>query len=171
MTAPKPKRRIRVSDLLARCDEVGDCRLWKQALTTNGYARIGIEGLPQYAHVAAWVLRNGPVPVGKRLGNCCGNRNCIQPRHWKAMTASELNLLAASNGAWSSPLRAMKIAKARRGRGKLDDQKVAAINGRAKSADEYAAEFGVDRSLIFRIWRGEAWVPFATNSSVFNRRA
>lgn len=149
-----------------RCDEVGDCWLWKQSRSTSGYGRAHIPRLPQYAHKAAWFIVHGTAP---RLANKCGNSHCCNVEHWTLMTPKLHAIKSGASGTSpNNPQRIARISITMRRAGKLDAEKVATIRLRQKPAKDYAAEFNVDVSQIYRIWKGDAWREAAPNSSVFN---
>jgi hypothetical protein len=62
------------------------CHIWTGAKSSEGYGRISRthNGTHyNYAHVFAWVMVNGPIPIGMMLyhGVYCGNRLCVNPEH------------------------------------------------------------------------------------------
>lgn len=164
---PKLKR------LWDRCDEVGECWIWRQATSKQGYPRCGMTGYNAYAHTAAWLIVRGEIPAGHQLTNTCGHRRCIRPAHWLPMTQAQRSRMLADQGAWHGPDRIAKIAAKARAKGKLDEGKAAYIREArgTKTADELCAEFSVNRTVIYRIWRGQSWATTAPNSSVFSMRA
>jgi hypothetical protein len=139
----------------------GDCRIWKQSCSKSGYPRLTLKGAPsQYAHICAWIIKNGPVPEGHVLGNECGNKRCCWPAHWLPRTRAEQNRIAASHGAWTGAERSTKIAlSARRLRGKLDEAKVLQIRDphRTVSDAELAREWNVSPGLVSKVNRGKGW--------------
>lgn len=41
------------------------------------------------AHIASWVIANGPVPAGMTLDHLCRNTGCIRPSHLEPVTRPE----------------------------------------------------------------------------------
>jgi hypothetical protein len=41
------------------------------------------------AHIASWVIANGPVPAGMTLDHLCRNTRCIRPSHLECVTRPE----------------------------------------------------------------------------------
>jgi len=154
-----------------RCDEEGECWLWKQSLT-HGYGRVELAGMEgMYAHTVAWIAVRGPVPAGKRLVNLCGQKNCCRPLHWSPMTIREQNLHYVKLGAWRGPDRSRKIALAMRAkRSPLTPEIVSEIRAGSEAAHAMAAKFGVSKATIYKIRAGTSWRDAAPNSSVFAPR-
>jgi hypothetical protein len=72
----------------------GGCLLWQGPVNDSGYGRCGSALTGEaYAHRAAWVLVNGPLPPDMlpthtchdrarcRRGENCPHRRCIEPGH------------------------------------------------------------------------------------------
>lgn len=155
-----------------RSEEVGECWLWKQAIT-HGYGRIEVAGLPGlYAHTVGWIAARGPVPEGKRLVNLCGHKHCCRPLHWAPMTHAEMNLHYAKKGAWRGPDRSRKIALAMRAQRSTVTPEIAReIRASPHKARELAEKFGINKSTVYKIRAGTTWRDAAPNSSVFAMRA
>lgn len=155
-----------------RSDEVGECWLWKQALT-HGYGRIEVAGLPGlYAHTVGWLAVRGPVPNGKRLVNLCGHKHCCRPAHWTPMTHAEMNAHYAKKGAWRGPDRSRKIALAMRAqRSRVTPEIAREIRSSEIAPRELAAKFKVHVSIVYKIRAGTSWRDAAPNSSVFSMSA
>lgn len=58
-------------------------------LTHDGYTQVTVDGRRGRAHYIAWVLANGPVPVGLTLDHLCRNRPCCEVTHLEPVTMSE----------------------------------------------------------------------------------
>jgi hypothetical protein len=81
--------------LLERIDDlsVGEpnsgCKLWLGALNDSGYARIKVKSRFRRAHIVAYELFNGKVPLGLVLDHKCRTRCCVNPNHLEAVTLAE----------------------------------------------------------------------------------
>lgn len=56
------------------------CLLWPGATNDHGYGLTKRNG-ENYAHRAAWVEVNGPIPGGMHVCHHCDNPPCIRPAH------------------------------------------------------------------------------------------
>lgn len=61
---------------------MNDCILWKGAIHSSGrYGWRGYKGKSMFAHRAAWIEKNGPIPDGLYVCHKCDNGFCINPDH------------------------------------------------------------------------------------------
>jgi len=68
-----------------------DCWIWHGWLSHNGYGRFGVDprsGKKVFAHRFAYELVKGPIPLGLQIDHLCRVRNCVNPDHLEAVTAS-----------------------------------------------------------------------------------
>lgn len=77
------------------------CWLWINNPTNGGYGQVkmnGREGKSRHAHVVAYELLIGPVPMGKELDHVCRVKLCVRPssRHVEAVSHRE-NCLRGSS--------------------------------------------------------------------------
>lgn len=166
--------KVTIKTIHDRCEEVGDCWMWKQARTKpGGYPRLQLVGSPsQYAHVAAWILTNGPIKQGLFVRRTCESLLCCNPAHMRLMTRAQLNKLAAARGGWKDPSRQMKIAAAARERfGKLTLEQAQMVRSSPLSGSELARHFGVSKHLISHIRLNKSYRVAAPNATIFHQRA
>jgi HNH endonuclease len=64
------------------------CWHWRLA-TNKGYGVVRILGVLRKAHVVMYERAKGPVPEGHQLHHVCRNRDCVNPDHLLALTATE----------------------------------------------------------------------------------
>ena len=72
------------------------CLLWYGDRTTNGYARLWINGHTQPVHRWVYEQAHGPIESSKQIGHICRVRNCINVAHLRAVTCRE-NVLASGS--------------------------------------------------------------------------
>lgn len=150
------------------CDEVGECWLWSGTRDGHGYPIMKWPGC-RCTTVRRIVVALDGRPAGPRepVASTCEERLCVNPAHLVRSTASAVARRAARKGAFSSPLRSAKIAAAKRASSaaKLTAEKAQEIRKSTESGPVLAKRYGVDKSLINNIKRGEAWrvhaSPFA----------
>lgn len=79
-----------------------ECWIWTKGCCNKGYghfyvydpAAIGHRGrlgksVEVRAHIASWVLANGPIPAELTLDHLCRNTRCIRPSHLELVTRPE----------------------------------------------------------------------------------
>jgi aryl-phospho-beta-D-glucosidase BglC (GH1 family) len=58
-----------------------DCWYWIGNKSSNGYGRITMDGLTDYAHRWSWRIHFGPIPSGYSVRTHCKNKVCVSPNH------------------------------------------------------------------------------------------
>ena len=162
--ARSPRTEQLISDTLTltlicdRTEEYADCHLWTGATTDRGYPIHKLAGHPcQLVRRTVFRLCGGVLVPRQPVDITCGEVRCLNFAHMFQSSTQAVAKKAAKRGAWSSPVRAAKIANARRGTMKLDAEKAAAIRNSEDSGPVLAARYGVNRSLVNNIKRGQAW--------------
>lgn len=128
-------------------DPICGCWTWMGTTVGNGYGYISVCGKPRYTHrVSAMLFLGFDLFSPLWVLHGCDNTRCANPTHLRIGTPRENTHDA--------------IARGRFGRGKLTPEKVVAIkellaDGQTHAA--IAAEYGVTRSMIGQIARGESW--------------
>lgn len=69
-------------------DPNSDCILWTGAASL-GYGYVWHLGQRRRAHIVAYELAKGPIPLGKELHHQCETKACINPNHLEPVTRSE----------------------------------------------------------------------------------
>lgn len=137
-----------VNSVISRLTNESDsgCFEMKAGVCKNGYTKLTIKRVNDWAHRMIYSLLNGDIPSGLDVCHSCDNRRCINPSHLFAGTRKE-NMEDA-------------VAKGRQAKGfmlpitKLSDQDKSIIVDRAKSGEKYgeiAKSFGVSRHLIGQV--------------------
>lgn len=166
-----PKKRqdgIRtVDDLKARCkvnDETG-CWMWAGA-RHHGSARVWLPGIgAQAIPFALHYLRTGTRPEkGAMLVPICGNTDCANPAHRKLGNRSVLQSTLRPK---LDPLHKARIGKSKRAISPIYSPEAHAdILASNEPGDVLAKRWGMHKTHIGRIKRGEAWA-LTREASVF----
>lgn len=67
-----------------------DCWFWLGPLTSEGYARVYIDGRQRLGHRALWKLFHGPIE--QPLHHRCETKCCVNPRHQEPVNTVEHGL-------------------------------------------------------------------------------
>ena len=133
------------------------CWPWRGLLDANGYGRFFYRGRPRWAHRVAYELLVGPIPQGREIRHLvCDNPPCCNPAHLATGTHQQ-------NVADSVSKRRHTFGE-RNGAARLTTPQVQAIRAELATGRLHrliAADFGVSRTLIDMIGRGERWAHVA----------
>lgn len=113
------------------------CWEWKGAQTPGGYGYLTAYGRNWVAHRFFFERQGRKIPEGMDLDHLCRNRLCVNPDHLEPVT------------------RATNIQRGDKAR--LDAEKVAEIRASDEPTSDLMGRFGVSRSTINTIRRGETW--------------
>lgn len=135
------------------------CWEWQGYRRTGGYGELGRGGRSEgtvKAHVAAWEVTHGPVPVGMFVCHRCDNPPCCNPAHLFVGTPADnvADMVAKGRGA-----RGQALPQTR-----LTDEQVRAIRaaydprcgppkrgGRSSNAAALAAQYGVTKQYVMQL--------------------
>lgn len=70
-----------VKRLLDKIEYVGECWIWKAAISSSGYGNFYLNGEYVNSHVAAYRLFKGEVPAGLQVMHSCDTKLCCNPVH------------------------------------------------------------------------------------------
>lgn len=132
-----------------------DCLIWPYC-RTSGYGTLKKNGRMYLVHRLACELINGPSPGPQfEAAHSCGNGHlgCCAPKHIRWATSKENKADAISHG---TLCRGERITQAKLTRAQVEHIRL--LKGSA-SETEISSMFGVSRSQIGRILRGECWAP------------
>ena len=154
-----------VETLLAKTEEVGDCREWTGYMGNN-VPMANHEG--RFLAVRRVMLMLSGVPEEKIGYACCkhGNQRCVNPDHIVNRSQSQHSKLNGKRGAKNEIVRVTKMmAYGRTHRAKLTLEQAREIRVSTESGPVAAKRHGVSRQTIDRIRLGISWrdlgSPFA----------
>lgn len=118
------------------------------------------------ANVRRWVLLERGWPMTGFIATYnCGNPRCVNPEHTARSTRTQMNrrIMADMNSA-TNTLRIKRIADVmRRTDAKLSQADVDKIRASDEKYQDLATRYGVSKSLIGKIRRGEVWRTFSAS--------
>ena len=148
---------IRLSDLLARTTEVGNCLFWQGYSDKGLFPRWPITGKPRPARRVVYEAMHGPLPTRLQVSARCKNPLCVHPDCLYAQTRSN-----SLKGKRVSRSHAANLAASRRKHSRLTMEMVRAIRSSDLTNKEAGDLYGLHRNYVARIRRNEAWVDFAS---------
>lgn len=154
----KPKTIHTIESLMALTTEEGDCRLWDKYLG-NGVPMVFHDG--RFIQVRKLILELQGVDVWARYTSPrCNNPLCVEPSHiiQRSPKQQHTHMAKRVSLAPSNQGRIIKITKARRAAvGKITQDQAIEIRMSDESGPVLADRYGVTRTMISRIKRGESW--------------
>jgi len=134
------------------------CHIWRAGVAGFGYGRFRVDGKTYSAHRVAWSFVNGDVPRGVCILHACDVPACVNDAH--LFTGSRAENMADMD------------AKGRRVNGRVyrgelhsnskltwaTVERIRSMHARGATHAALASMFGVGRSSIGRVIRGEQWV-------------
>ena len=152
---------VTLDTIYGRCDEVGDCWIWRGAVSHGTAPAINIDG--KSTNVRRFVVGLlGRQTKGRYVTACCGAPLCVAPDHLRVVTRSQLNTMAARRTGYGQNLaRAAKIAQARRSRAHLSPELVQMIRSSDLPSAQLAKQLGVSKSTVNDARRGDTWRDYA----------
>jgi hypothetical protein len=139
-----------------RCEEDGDCWIWKQSVNSAGYpqARRG-----QLVRRIALGLSGKPPRPRMVCVASCRERLCCNPAHLSWLPRAGLPITEKQRGTYSNYTTYLRQVSGKK-KTKLDWAKVRVIRQRLAAGvkpAEIAVEFGVGRTTISAIKQGQSW--------------
>lgn len=126
-----------------------ECLIWPYTRNGHGYGMMSYLGKMGEAHRFMCLLVHGKPPSPRhQAAHDCGNghKGCVHPKHifWKTPRRNRLDSNDHGTGNRPAPRR-------------LTIDQVMEIRASSKPYAELAAEYGVHRDTIGKIFRGETW--------------
>lgn len=164
--------------LYGRAVEVGECLEWGGPMQHGSpIVSIGRNGGKNHQYrtvrrVIAEIEAGAPLSSRIRCVADCGNERCILAGHIAKKTYKQVAAMNKAKGLQSSSHARAAIARGRRNRGdvKLSIEIAREIRASDESGPKLASVYGVNRTLIGAIRRGEVWRENVPGASVFNWR-
>lgn len=148
-----------------RCIEEGECWIWQGAYSSNGYPIMKAAGVKSGCLLVRRLvveLDGRPAKPRQPVAASCDDKRCCNPACLKPSSTSAIGKKAGKNGAYSRMSRRAKIAASRRGHGKLNYEQAAEIRLSKESGPVLAERYGIDKSMVNNIKRGEAWRDYSS---------
>lgn len=157
--------------LRLRCyGDCGDreCWQWRGSLTNGKFPKLNIKGKQYYARRLAWMIHNGKeVPPDRRdVTDTCGNHQCVNPRHLKAVTRRELLAPVVRRGCFNTHKFRASVALAKRASNRVSEEAVEEIRTSTEPVRVLAAKHGISKTYGHMIRRGDARRDWAGNPFV-----
>ena len=136
-------------DRLDRFEINGDCWEWNGSRNSGNYGHLTHRHRRWRAHVASWVVHNGPVPDGAQVLHTCDNPPCINPDHLRSGTVVEnMRDMVARD-------RSLKGVK--NTNHKVTEADVLAIRLDPRLHRVIAADYGISRTAVSNIQTRRRW--------------
>jgi len=139
-----------------------ECWLWLGRARRGGYGYITRSIDDKRLFVAAHrlslvIARAQPIPSGKLVLHHCDNRLCVNPHHLYVGTYADNARDAVERGRMASPfpLYGEENPVARLTQAKADEIRAAHASGASRA--ELEAKFGVSKTTVAAVVRGERW--------------
>jgi len=141
----------------------GDCLEWRSCM--NWPIPI-MKHDGKVANVRRLVLIDMGVPMKGFIATyTCGNTKCVNPEHTARSSRAQMNRRIMDNmSSATNALRSKRIAEVkRRTDAKLSRADVDQIRASGDTHQDLATRFGISKSIIGRIKRGEMWKTFSAS--------
>jgi hypothetical protein len=131
---------------------VGDgCWEWTGGTVQFGYGKLMINGKRHAAHRISWQMKYGPISNDICVLHRCDNPACVRPSHLFLGTKADNAQDCARKG------RMNHIRGVRHPWSKLTEDQVREIRNSTGPLRDAATKYGVSRSAISLIRRGDNW--------------
>jgi hypothetical protein len=152
-----------LNKIKSRCDEVGDCWLWKQGCSDSDMPQITLGNKTRAVRRVVYAEVHGEIPDGKVVSPKCGHKKCVSPECLEAVTHKHAHQNAARRGAHSSMGKIVRTALAMRARSHITEEVVQRIREFEGPIRLICAETGVSESHAKSIRQGKARRDFVAS--------
>lgn len=153
----------------SRCDEMGECQIWREGVTASGSprARVNGSGTTNIRNFMFTEVMGRKILPGCTIQPKCGNPRCVSEECLVQISMSTMRKnIAKRLKATPYGMLAFQKAAQRAGFSTLGPAKASEIRRSDRPARELAEAYGVDLRTIHRVRKHEIWAPVA--SSIFN---
>lgn len=138
-----------------KVEKTGGCWVWRGSLSSQGYGQLSSRhGKPPLrAHRISWELHNGSLLPGQQVLHRCDTPACVRPDHLFLGTPA----INAADKVQKGRARGGSLAGEANPSAKLTREQVRAIRDDPRPSAPVAAEYGVGKTTIKYIRRGQLW--------------
>jgi len=156
---------IRLSDLLARTVEEGDCLVWTGYAQHRKYPQWRIKNINRPARRIVYEAVHGPLRPGLQVGINCECELCVHPDHLVARPKK-----LAMRKVKMTRSKRLNIANARRANSKLTIDIVREIRASAEPGNVIELRLGLQKGYASRIRLGKVWADHSSPFAGLGRR-
>jgi hypothetical protein len=127
------------------------CWFWLGELCELGYGLMRVNKLVKRAHRVSWQEFKSPIPPDMNVLHRCDIRCCINPDHLFLGTQAENMDDMVKKG------RCRRSHGSTNGNSKLTEAQAIEIRAASGSHSEVACRYGIGKSIVSYIRRGESW--------------
>lgn len=157
---------IRLSDLLARTVEEGNCLLWTGHANSGKFPQWRVDGKLYAARRIVYEVVHGEIPRGMQVGVRCKSLLCVHPDCLVARSRSR-----AMSGNPLTPHRRVAVTIGRRKNSALNLEIVRAIRASDEPGPVVEARYGLKKGYASRIRTNRCWVDTASPFAGLGARA
>jgi hypothetical protein len=166
----KPKAVQTMETLLARTEEIGDCRQWL-GYVGNKVPQVSHDGKVIAVRRLMLTLNGKELRTGDSAGVKCGHQWCVEPEHIAQRDKSQHARKMSKSPNRNEQKRAANVAAFKRANGaKITMEQAREIRASDESGHVLAGIYGIDKARIARIRRNEAWKEFSSPFSGLGAR-